>query len=235
MRVGHAPSQRDLDELTGLEPISLMIDRAVDRYLEEARDLATKSPDVIVCILSPKLLKRIDIQSGEAHRPPIAPKASGEERAQKVQFHDLLKARGMSVGRPLQVSRPGTICGDVQRYRLDGTANVDMQDEATRPGISSALYTTKPVGHRGGSFANQRILPPAMSASAFLKRKMVPAFKPALRKCSTSAARESWSGADRRRSPKMTLRHIWIGTTPRNFWCGRCRSTGASIGHCQRG
>ena len=47
----------------------------------------------------------------------------------------------MSIGRPLQVSRPGTLGGDVQRYRLDGTANLDMQDEASRAwNFFCALY-----------------------------------------------------------------------------------------------
>jgi hypothetical protein len=47
----------------------------------------------------------------------------------------------MSVGRPLQVSRPGTLGGDVQRYRLDGTANLEMQDEASRAwNFFCALY-----------------------------------------------------------------------------------------------
>jgi hypothetical protein len=122
---------RDLDELAQLEPTSLMVERAVERYLEEARDLATKSPDVIVCILSPKLLKRIDIQSGERRGPRSRRKHLAQNAPDKVEFHDLLKARGMSIGRPLQVSRPGTMGGDVQRYRLDGTANVETQDEAS--------------------------------------------------------------------------------------------------------
>lgn len=126
-----AISSGDLDELAQIDPTPLMIERAVDRYLDEAKDLATKSPDVIVCILSPKLLKRIDIQSGERKGPRSRRKRFGQNAPDKLEFHDLLKARGMSVGRPLQVSRPGTMGGDVQRYRLDGTANVETQDEAS--------------------------------------------------------------------------------------------------------
>ena len=61
--LSRAISSADLDRLTQLEPTSLMIERTVDRYLEEAKDLATKSADVIVCILSPTLLKRIEIRA----------------------------------------------------------------------------------------------------------------------------------------------------------------------------
>lgn len=130
----------DLDKLVDIEPTPLMIERAVDRYLDEARDLATKSPDVIVCILSPKLLKRLDIQGGE-RRGPRSRRKHSSDAAEKIQFHDLLKARGMSVGRPLQVSRPGTLGGDVQRYRQDGTANIEMQDDASRAwNFFCALY-----------------------------------------------------------------------------------------------
>ena len=64
-----------------------------------------------------------------------------EDAPDKLEFHDLLKARGMSIGRPLQVSRPGTLGGDVQRYRLDGTPNLEMQDEASRAwNFFCALY-----------------------------------------------------------------------------------------------
>lgn len=139
--LSRAISPADLDRLTQLEPTSLMIERTVDRYVEEAKDLATKSADVIVCILSPQLLKRIDIQSGERKGPRSRRKRLTQNAPDKVEFHDLLKARGMSIGRPLQVSRPGTLGGDVQRYRLDGTANLEMQDEASRAwNFFCALY-----------------------------------------------------------------------------------------------
>ena len=73
--LSRAISPADLDRLADLEPTTLMIEKAVDRYLEEAKDLAAKSPDAIVCILSPKLLRRIDIQSGD-QGAEVAPDAS---------------------------------------------------------------------------------------------------------------------------------------------------------------
>ncbi len=139
--LSRAISSADLDRLAAIEPTALMIERAVDRYLEEARDLAAKSADVIVCILPPLLLKRIDIQSGERKGPRSRRKHLMGGDPDKIEFHDLLKARGMSIGRPLQVSRPGTLGGDVQRYRQDGTANLEMQDEASRAwNFFCALY-----------------------------------------------------------------------------------------------
>lgn len=135
-----AIAQGDLDRLAETEPISLMIDRAANRYVEEIRDLATKSVDVIVCIISPQLLKKIDVQQGE-RREPRSRMHKGALTERRVFFHDLLKARSMSVGRPIQVSRPGTLGGDVQRYRQDGTAKKDIQDEATLAwNFFTALY-----------------------------------------------------------------------------------------------
>jgi len=139
--LSRAISPTDLDRLSSVEPPSLMIEESVDRYLEEARDLATKSVDVIVCILSPKLLKRIDIQRKERRGPRSRWASRPSDGVEKVEFHDLLKARGMSLGRPLQVTRPGTLGGAVQRYRSDGTATSEIQDEATRAwNFFCALY-----------------------------------------------------------------------------------------------
>src|SRR5262249_15409758 len=88
--------QGDLDRLAQTEPVSLMIERAVDRYIEEIRDLATKSVDVVVCIISPRLLKKIDLQQGE-RKGPRSRKPKGESAEKRVYFHDLLKARSMSL------------------------------------------------------------------------------------------------------------------------------------------
>jgi hypothetical protein len=135
-----AISQGDLDRLAQTEPVSLMIERAADRYVEDIRDLATKSVDVVVCIISPLLLKKIDLQQGE-RQGPRSRKLKGAPAEKRVYFHDLLKARSMSIGRPIQVSRPGTLGGDVQRYRMDGTANKDIQDDATLAwNFFTALY-----------------------------------------------------------------------------------------------
>src|SRR5262249_54564714 len=120
----------DLERLAEVEPVSLMIEHAVDRYIEEIRDLATKSVDVIVCIISPQLLKKFDLQQGE-RKGPRSRNPRGQSTGKRVYFHDHLKAGSVAMGRPIQVSRPGTLGGDVQRYRRDGTPNNDLQDDAT--------------------------------------------------------------------------------------------------------
>lgn len=118
-----------------------MIEKVVEQYLIQASDLAAKAPDVIVCILAEQLLKRLDVQNGEKRGPRSRRKRMDDDTPAKIQFHDVLKAKGMSIGRPLQVTRPGTLGGDVQRYRQDGTANADMQDEATRAwNFFTAIY-----------------------------------------------------------------------------------------------
>lgn len=135
-----AIAQSDIDRLAQMEPVSLMVEQAVERYAEEARDLVTKSVDVVVCIISPQLLKRIDIQQGE-RKGPRSRRPKGSVAEKRIYFHDLLKARSMSIGRPIQVCRPGTLGGDVQRYRKDGTANNDIQDSATLAwNFFTALY-----------------------------------------------------------------------------------------------
>jgi hypothetical protein len=135
-------SRADLDELAALEPAPLLIERSVGRYLDEAANLIENTnADVIVCILSPTLLKKIDVQSDHRRGPRSRKTASTAATADKVVWHDLLKARAMKLRKPIQVTRPGTFGGRVQRYKQDGTSSLELQDEATRAwNFFSALY-----------------------------------------------------------------------------------------------
>ena len=223
-----------LDRLADLDPTTLMIEKAVDRYLEEARDLAAKSPDAIVCILSPKLLRRIDIQTGERKGPRSHRKRRPEDAPDKLEFHDLLKARGMSIGRPLQVSRPGTLGGDVQRYRLDGTPNLEMQDEASRAwNFFCALY------YKAGGTPWRLVRDPAELTTCYVGvsffrtldgRASIPAF----RRCSMNEAKASLFAVVQRRSRKTIARRTLSKRMRLRFCSARCRSTGANIGRCPR-
>jgi hypothetical protein len=47
----------------------------------------------------------------------------------------------MRLKRPIQVARPGTYGGKIQRYRQDGTASGEVEDEATRAwNFFTAIY-----------------------------------------------------------------------------------------------
>jgi hypothetical protein len=121
---------RDLQDLQGLSPAEAA-EKAVTIYLEQISSLVEDNwCDVIVCC-SPDLPEPPDGQAREA----------GE-----VNFHDLLKARAMSLRRPLQVIRR-TTWGDTSKSPIvtpQGSTRArarSLQDEATRAwNLHTALY-----------------------------------------------------------------------------------------------
>lgn len=123
---------QDIDAWAKTEPRDLMVDRSVSRYIDEAGDLVDKGGvDVVVCTLGPTLLKRIDIDGPEQRGPRSGRRTRHGPGARPLVWHDVLKARALRLGRPVQVSRPGTFGGPIQRYGKDGKATLRLQDEAT--------------------------------------------------------------------------------------------------------
>ncbi|MFO0873170.1 MAG: hypothetical protein U0575_04260 [Phycisphaerales bacterium] len=135
-------SQRTLAEWETLEPRDLLIERSVARYVEEADDLISKGGvDVVICTLGPTLLRRIDV-TGPAQRGPRSRRRGQQARTpHPMIWHDLFKARALRLARPVQVSRPGTFGGSVQRFGRDGKPRLLVQDDATRAwNFFAALY-----------------------------------------------------------------------------------------------
>lgn len=127
---------REFVGLTKETDYNHLLEAAASLFVEEARYLVQETGvEVIACAVPPELLRLIDKEEGN----PDGPTASAQGR---WQFHDLLKARGMVAGRPIQMIRPSTFGGSKAKAapktgrRVKGT-----QDEATRAwNIHTALY-----------------------------------------------------------------------------------------------
>lgn len=134
-------SQRNLDRVTTAPRCNAAILAAVESFMDELRYLAEGArPDVLVCALPFELLA---LTSGD--RAEIEESVTGAE-AQRgrgpYDFHDLLKARAMSLRIPLQLVWPHTYDPAKRRRQR---RNVDrprgQQDEATRAwNLHTALY-----------------------------------------------------------------------------------------------
>lgn len=134
--------QREIDEWATVQPRDLLMERSVGRYIDEADDLVGKGGvDVVVCVVGPALLRRIDV-TGPLRRGPRSHRRTRQAQTPpSLIWHDLLKARALRLARPIQVSRPGTFGGTVQRFGLDGKPRLLVQDDATRAwNLFTALY-----------------------------------------------------------------------------------------------
>lgn len=114
---------------------------SVEKFVVEAGDLFQKATcDVVVCLPPPELLLPIDSRanSSEIERQSEDGKS---KRHSRTDWHDLLKAKGMSLKGPIQMVRPATYGGKVHRYLEDGRPSSDVEDEATRAwNFFTALY-----------------------------------------------------------------------------------------------
>lgn len=110
---------------------------AVSFVADLARLTEKSAPDVLVCAPPADLLETMDAAGagdGVAH-----PRA-GRSRTGNVYFHDVLKARALSLGIPLQMIRPETYGGRTSRRTRRGLER-GTQDEATRAwNFCTALY-----------------------------------------------------------------------------------------------
>ena len=122
--------------LGDLSDYNAMIQEAADLFVAEARYLVQETNiEVVACAIPPELVKLIDReeQGSEGAFP--------DQAVGRWQFHDVLKARGMSVGRPIQMIRPSTYGGSRPKKSLVGKRSSRIQDEATRAwNIHIALY-----------------------------------------------------------------------------------------------
>lgn len=123
---------QDIDLWAKTGPRDLMVERSVSRYLDEAADLIDKGGvDVVVCTLGPTLLKRIDVDGPERRGPRSGRRTRHAPGERPLVWHDVLKAGALKLARPMQLSRPGTFGGPIQRFGKDGKATLRLQDDAT--------------------------------------------------------------------------------------------------------
>jgi hypothetical protein len=110
-----------------------LVEAAVDLFLEEMRHLVeTADPRVIICALPWSLL---DLIAGEEDASSEDATSSGDGKAGVPDFHHLLKARSMSLRKPIQLVKPSTYGVHSRRHPTQ------LQDEATRAwNFFTALY-----------------------------------------------------------------------------------------------
>lgn len=137
-------SSRQISSLVKISVLDELKIEAVRVIVDEVRFLLEKRPpDVIICAIPEEILTAIS--------PPETPVDLNEENAadesspsqSEIDFHDLLKARCMTLPRacPIQLVLPGTYDPKKRRQRRARREIRPLQDEATRAwNFHTALY-----------------------------------------------------------------------------------------------
>jgi hypothetical protein len=119
------------------------VDRAVRLFLDEAAALIESvRPDVLVCAPPADLLAALEREDPLIRLDDDAPSEDDEPVSVRQRaFHDVLKARGMGLGVPIQMVRPSTYEGPKARQRRKSERDRGLQDSATRAwNFFTALY-----------------------------------------------------------------------------------------------
>ena len=160
-------TQSEVDALIS-QPLSRVVSSSVDLFVQRGEEILDEnSLDVLICAPPSDLLEKLDKAVSAA---PLVESDididegtddAGGVKTDVAPFHDLLKARGMKLGVPLQMVRPPTYGGEETRAdsRLRGTA---LQDEATRAwNFFTALY------YKAGGIPWRLVRNPASFASCY--------------------------------------------------------------------
>jgi hypothetical protein len=148
-----SPTPKELAALLpegGVKPTEA-VERAVDLFVNYAAELSQKGgPAVVVCAPPADLLQYLDHLSVAPTDPQETELDEGQDGTDRphhlVAFHDLLKARAMRIGIPIQMIRPQTFGASKGSRRRDKKIKSPieekrLQDEATRAwNLHVALY-----------------------------------------------------------------------------------------------
>ncbi|MDD3179559.1 MAG: hypothetical protein PHQ04_04325 [Opitutaceae bacterium] len=111
---------------------------AVELFLEGLKNSAQKRPHVLILALPVELLALIGDDAGEDVSSEVVGKAPLSFQARKkavrgrYNFHDMLKAKALPLGIPLQLLRPSTCDPKLRREEKDGFGEGrQRQDDAT--------------------------------------------------------------------------------------------------------
>lgn len=136
--------EKDLAPLYALKDENAVVTGAADSFLSELQSLTEKgAADVLVCATPFKLVQRMwedEEAIEERSAEPTETDTTDASVKMHLDFHDLLKARAMKLGRPLQLVLPGTY-DEKKRLKRKRGGFRDIQDEATRAwNMYVALY-----------------------------------------------------------------------------------------------
>ena len=138
-------TQGEIEELI-TQPPSRVVSSVVELFIRRGEEiLGESSLDVLICAPPGDLMEKLD--DAVSKTPAVLDEGIDEgsdveedDESDTAPFHDLLKARGMRLGVPLQMVRPPTYGGQAKSggSRMRGMA---LQDEATRAwNFFTALY-----------------------------------------------------------------------------------------------
>jgi hypothetical protein len=134
----------DFEKLKVLGSHNAVIEAAVGLFVERIGDLREKDVDVVVCAMPLELIALIAESGSKAVGGGYANLDEEDDTSSpsKYDFHDLLKARAMLTGLPIQVIRPGTWDDKNKRKEIDEQSKGrKLQDPATRAwNFFTALY-----------------------------------------------------------------------------------------------
>jgi hypothetical protein len=109
-------NERELASILSIKDPNALVTQLVDFYLEEIDFLREKNVDVILCCKPHNLAEIIaDLENSDQPR---------------LDFHDLLKARSMETGVPIQLIRPGTY-GEKSKRKILSEGAREVQEPAT--------------------------------------------------------------------------------------------------------
>lgn len=134
----------EFEKLKSNATYNARIAAAVDLFVERIGDLREKRVDVVVCAMPLELIALMAEggSKGSGEAPSNLDEEDDVKDNSKHDFHDLLKARSMLTGVPIQVIRPGTWDEKNKRKELDEQSKErKLQDPATRAwNFFTALY-----------------------------------------------------------------------------------------------
>ncbi|AHF92701.1 hypothetical protein OPIT5_23245 [Opitutaceae bacterium TAV5] len=134
----------EFEKLKSNTSYNARIAAAVELFVERIGDLREKRVDVVVCAMPLELITLM-AETGGKDSTETTVNLDDEDDVKdtsKHDFHDLLKARSMLTGVPIQVIRPGTWDEKNKRKELDEQSKGrKLQDPATRAwNFFTALY-----------------------------------------------------------------------------------------------
>lgn len=126
-------------ELTALAAIASFngrVEGAVDLFLRVLQGVSQKKPDVIVLVMPLELLSLLgEPEAADPDSPEasvLSFRESKNKRRGKFNFHDMLKAKALPLGVPIQLLRPSTFDRSLKSKEKDDFAKSrSLQDEAT--------------------------------------------------------------------------------------------------------
>jgi hypothetical protein len=127
---------REFVRLSEQTDYNQMLEMAVEIFVSEARYLVQETgAEVIACAIPSELIQLIDREDDSSDARSVDPESG------QWQFHDILKAQGMVIGRPIQMIRPSTYGQGQKKKARFGKPGRRTQDEATTAwNIHTALY-----------------------------------------------------------------------------------------------